>query len=243
MKRTIVLAGTLLLALFSSISFAQGMSLTYAAKIIPAQLAGLVSPSGWVELDDTPQYRLWVTTVQPARPESGVIVTLKEADKGIDGSVIGLHLASFNTICGSDGSAPNYAQEGISGSFDEHGWIDGSAGGPEIRIIPGTNLALAVKRACAMRHPSRPLQPIAESGHCSAPNAEYPIQAMRMNQQGVVIVGLTVTADRHARNLSVESSSGSSALDNSALAAVSQAVCNAPLGTHISLPVKFSLQH
>lgn len=85
--------------------------------------------------------------------------------------------------------------------------------------------------------------PLPSNGQCATPNAEYPMQAMRMNQQGVVIIGLTVTADRHASNLSIESSSGSTALDNSALAAVSQAVCNAPLGTHISLPVKFSLQH
>lgn len=243
MKRTIMLVGTFLLALFSSVSFAQGISLAYAAKIIPAQLDSLVSTSGWIELDDTPQYRLWMTAVRPVRPDSGVIVTLKEADKGIDGSVTGLHLASFNTVCGADGSAPNYAQEGISGSFDEHGWIDGSAGGPEVRIIPGTNLALAVTRACAgIKHPeTQPVTTVAIAGECYIPPARYPAQAIRMGQQGVVKVSFTVDAKGHPINLSVKSTMDIPALDDAAIAAVSHGTCNVTKGTTMERDVTFSL--
>jgi protein TonB len=80
------------------------------------------------------------------------------------------------------------------------------------------------------------------SGKCSAPQADYPIQAMRMNQQGVVDVGFSVTPDGHTSNLSVETSSGSPALDAAALAAVSKATCNVPAGTHAALPITFSMQ-
>lgn len=83
--------------------------------------------------------------------------------------------------------------------------------------------------------------PLPASGKCSSPRPAYPAQAIRMNQQGVAQIEFDVGAGGHVSNLSVQSSSGSTALDNAALAAVSRAICNIPTGTHTSLPVTFGL--
>jgi TonB family protein len=106
------------------------------------------------------------------------------------------------------------------------------------RVLKGLDVTLPQDQVA-----NAPALPSPASGKCSAPPADYPIQAMRMNQQGVVDVGFSVTAGGHTSNLSVESSSGSPALDAAALAAVSRAICNVPAGTHASLPVTFGLGH
>ncbi|HJR11537.1 MAG TPA: TonB family protein [Rhodanobacteraceae bacterium] len=90
--------------------------------------------------------------------------------------------------------------------------------------------------------------PIAEeaprpmSGKCSIPRPDYPIKAMRQGKQGVATVAFGVTMDGHTSEPSISSSSGSSDLDNAALAAVARGVCSAPAGTHLSRAITFSLQ-
>jgi TonB family protein len=241
MKRAIAFLALLFLSV-SGVANA-GESISDVAQWTPAMYAHAVSPQGWKELTDTDQYRLWTTSVQVNKPSFGVVVSLKTAEKGVDGSITNVSIVSVNAVCGATGTPPNYVQMGMSESFDENGPIAGDAGGPTVRLVPDTNLAVAVQRACKMV-----LAPVAEatprptSGKCSAPAADYPIQAMRMNQQGVVDVGFNVTPDGHTSNLSVESSSGSPALDAAALAAVSKATCNVPAGTHAALPITFSMQ-
>lgn len=86
-----------------------------------------------------------------------------------------------------------------------------------------------------------PALPRPSKGQCITPNPAYPMQAMRMNQQGVATIGFDVTMDGHASNLSVESSSGSAALDSAAMNAVAHAVCAVPAGTHMAKAITFRL--
>lgn len=219
-----------------------GQSISDVAKWTPAMYARAVSPQGWKELSDTDQYRMWTTFVQVKKPALGVVVSLKTAEKGVDGSVTNISIVSVNAVCGANGTAPNYVQMGMSESFDEHGPIAGDAGGPTIRLIPDTNLAVAVQRSCKMvRAPIAEATPQPAPGKCSAVSAEYPIQAIRMGQQGVADIGFNVDAKGRPVSLTVESSSGSPSLDAAAITAVSKAVCNIPKGSHIALPVTFSL--
>jgi TonB family protein len=239
MKHLLLLV--LLLLSASGIAIA-GESIRDVAKWTPAMYEHAVSPQGWKELSDTDQYRLWTTFVQVKKPPLGVVVSLKTAEKNVSGSIDNISIVSVNAICGPNGNAPNYVQMGMSESFDEHGPIAGDAGGPTVRLVPGTNLAVAVEQACETIHApitqaaSRPA-----SGKCSTPNAAYPMQAMRTGRQGVVEVGFNVDANGHAGPVSVVSSSGSPSLDQAAIAAASQSVCNLPAGDHVSFPITFSL--
>lgn len=86
-----------------------------------------------------------------------------------------------------------------------------------------------------------PSVPRPEAGHCSRPVARYPIQALRLGQQGATAVAFDVSLDGHPTNLSVKSSSGFPDLDSAAVSAVASAVCNVPGGTQQELTVTFSL--
>lgn len=239
MKRALLIALFLLSA--SGVAKA-GESISDVAKWTPAMYAHAVSPQGWKELSDTDQYRLWTTSVQVKKPPLGVVVSLKTAEKGVDGSITSISIVSVNAVCGANGTPPNYVQMGMSESFDEHGPIAGDAGGPTIRLVPDTNLAVAVQQACKMaRSPIAKAAPKLASGKCSTPNAAYPMQAIRTGQQGIVEVGFDVDAHGRPGPVSVVSSSGSPSLDQAAIAAASQSVCNLPQGDHVTFPVTFSL--
>jgi TonB family protein len=204
--------------------------------------ADAVSPQGWKELSDTDQYRIWTTSVQVKKPPLGVVVSLKTAEKGVDGTITDISIVSVNAVCGANGTPPNYVQMGKSASFDEHGPIDGDPGGPTVRLVPDTNLAGAVQRACkAVHSPLAEAAPRPASEKCSTPNPAYPVQAMRSGQHGVVEVGFDVDAHGRPGPVSVVSSSGSPALDQAAIAAASQSVCNLPKGDHVTFPITFGL--
>jgi TonB family protein len=64
---------------------------------------------------------------------------------------------------------------------------------------------------------------------------------MRTGQHGVVEVGFDVDAHGRPGPVSVVSSSGSPALDQAAIAAASQSVCNLPKGDHVTFPITFGL--
>jgi len=204
--------------------------------------ASAVSPQGWKELSDTDQYRLWTTFVLVKKPQLGIVVSLKTAEKGVDGSITNISIVSVNAVCGATGTPPNYVQMGMSESFDEHGPIAGDAGGPTVRLIPDTNLAVAVQHACKMvRAPIVETMSHSTSKPCSTPNAVYPVQAIRQGHQGVVYVTLTVGANEHPTDIHVYKSSGFPELDASAAQAVASIVCNLPAGTHMGTPVTFRL--
>ncbi|WP_449428230.1 energy transducer TonB [Rhodanobacter umsongensis] len=71
--------------------------------------------------------------------------------------------------------------------------------------------------------------------------AKYPLQAMRQNHQGVVIVRVELAADGSVTDDSVDQSSGFLELDRSALAAVRGWHFDTSLGTSLRVPVRFSL--
>lgn len=240
MKRSVVCLAMLLL-LMSSVASA-GESISDVANWTPSMYANAVSPQGWKELSDTDQYRLWTTSVPIKKPQLGIVVSLKTAEKGVDGSITNISIVSVNAVCGASGTPPNYVQMGMSESFDEHGPISGDAGGPTVRLVPDTNLAVAVQRACkTVRAPIAEAEPPSPSKPCSTPNADYPIQAIRQGHQGIVYVMLTVGANERPTDVRVYKSSGFPELDASAVQAMTNVVCNDAPGTHVGMPVTFSL--
>lgn len=240
MKRSIACLAAFLLSASSAAS--AGESISDVANWTPSMYANVVSPQGWKELSDTDQYRLWTTFVQVKKPQFGIVVSVKTAEKGVDGSITNISIVSVNAVCGVNGAPPNYVQMGMSESFDEHGPIAGDAGGPTVRLVPDTNLAVAVQHACKNANTDIDQSPmLPASDHCSVPTAVYPPLAVRKNQQGVATISADVRIDKHLDHLSVKSSTGSDSLDNAALDAVSKAVCNDSPGTRINIPITFSL--
>ncbi|OOG49102.1 energy transducer TonB [Rhodanobacter sp. C01] len=71
--------------------------------------------------------------------------------------------------------------------------------------------------------------------------AKYPLQAVRQNHQGVVIVRVELAADGSVTDASVYQSSSFQELDRSALAAVRNWHFDTSLGTSLRVPVRFSL--
>ncbi|HEY1589925.1 MAG TPA: energy transducer TonB [Rhodanobacter sp.] len=71
--------------------------------------------------------------------------------------------------------------------------------------------------------------------------AKYPVQAVRQNHQGVVIVRVELAADGSVTDDSVYQSSGFQELDRSALATVRSWHFDTSLGTSLRVPVRFSL--
>jgi TonB family protein len=209
--------------------------------------ATAVSHQGWKELDDTDQYRIWTTFVQVKKPQSGIVVSLKTAQKGVDGSITNISIVSVNAVCGANRTSPNYVQMGMSESFDEHGPIAGDAGGPTVRLVPDTNLAVAVQRACSsatlLDAPGTAISQLPSQGKCSIQNPDYPAMAARQHRQGIATISFDVVADGHTSHTAVLSSSGSPDLDQAALSSVSNATCNLPAGTRYARAITFSLQN
>lgn len=241
MKRSAVCLAMILLPI-SGVTIA-GASISNVANWTPPMYSNSVSPQGWNELSDTDQYRIWTTFVPVKTPQLGIVVSLKTAEKGVDGSVTNISIVSVNAVCAANGMPPNYVQLGMSESFDEHGPIAGDAGGPTVRLVPDTNLAVAVQRACKTdaRSVSTPAATLA--GECSIPAPAYPVQAIRMGVQGAVSVSFNVGPGGKPTSLAVESKLGSPVLNDAALAAVSNGTCNVPQGTHLVKVVTFSLHH
>lgn len=71
--------------------------------------------------------------------------------------------------------------------------------------------------------------------------ARYPVQAMRQNHQGVVIVRVELAADGSVTDDSVYQSSGFQDLDRSALDAVRHWHFDTSMGASLRVPVRFSL--
>ena len=81
----------------------------------------------------------------------------------------------------------------------------------------------------------------------SNPKPEYPIDARRQHQSGVVLLLVEVSADGRALNVSLKRSSGVTSLDEAAIRAVRQwtfepaNVGALPVASRAEVPVKFSL--
>lgn len=190
-----------------------------------------------------------------------VNIALKDATKGLGDGYSELSILRGSVICNSY-ALPQNLFDGIVSTINVHsipmremtsGYI-----GNQTTLLRGTALAKAVIRACKAVNLSltktglpatSPMSsmrraPVASTelaGECFIPPPTYPMQAMRMGQQGVVKVGFTVGAQGRPIDLSVESTMGAPALDDAAIAAVSRGTCNVPKGTRMERAVTFSL--
>lgn len=83
--------------------------------------------------------------------------------------------------------------------------------------------------------------------YLSNPKPEYPEEARRMRQQGVVMISVEVSADGHASDVSVSRSSGFPQLDQAAVRGVRRWIfeparlAGLPVASHVEVPVRFSL--
>lgn len=76
-------------------------------------------------------------------------VALKQAEKGINGGFTGLTAIGGQVLCGTNGSAPNYAHIVYAFQYAANG-APISSEGPvgTFALTPGTEFADAVKQAC-----------------------------------------------------------------------------------------------
>jgi len=81
----------------------------------------------------------------------------------------------------------------------------------------------------------------------SNPPPDYPLEARRLKQQGVVILSVAVNAAGHPISVSLSRGSGFPSLDKAALDAVSRwsfepaQTAGMPMASHVEVPVRFSL--
>lgn len=81
----------------------------------------------------------------------------------------------------------------------------------------------------------------------SNPAPEYPAEARRLKQQGVVVLAVVVSAQGRPTSVKLSRSSGFAALDKAALDAVSRwsfepaQTAGIPVASHVDVPVRFSL--
>lgn len=241
MKRIIVGLAVLLVSLAA---FGRNASLSQVASWTPPRFAS-VAADGWLKALDSDQATMWVAFSKLRGNNGAAQIAVKTAYKGLSGDVTGIDILSAQVLCGAGGTPPDYAHVVDVEHFAGNGApMNDSGVVPTLALMPGTDLASVVKVACkSLGGPTAANAALqASSGKCKAPSPNYPMQAMRMGQQGVVTVGFNVGAGEHPESLSVESSSGSPALDQAALQSVAQAVCNGvPRGSHVAMPVTFSL--
>jgi len=81
----------------------------------------------------------------------------------------------------------------------------------------------------------------------SNPRPEYPEEARRLHQEGVVLLSVEVSEDGRATDVSLKRSSGSDLLDQAALQAVKRwtfepaRVASLPVSSRVDVPIRFSL--
>jgi len=81
----------------------------------------------------------------------------------------------------------------------------------------------------------------------SNPRPEYPIEARRLHEQGVVLLSVAVGADGQVTDVTLKRSSGFSSLDEAAMQAVRRwifepaRVGGLTVSSHADVPVRFSL--
>ena len=106
---------------------------------------------------------------------------------------------------------------------------------------PGPSAALPGSHGGA----SGPLN--SRASYRSNPRPEYPEEARRQRQKGVVLVNVEVGADGHASEVRLAQSSGYRLLDQAALEAVRRwtfdpaLVAGIPVSSQVEVPVRFSL--
>ena len=83
----------------------------------------------------------------------------------------------------------------------------------------------------------------------SNPKPEYPAEARSLNQEGVVMVGVVVSAAGDPSEVSVHRSSGHALLDDAAVRAVRRwrfepaRTAGLPVTSHVEVPVRFNLRY
>jgi len=223
---------------------AHAPSMADIARWTPAHYAR-DSISQWSQVLDSDQAMMWFAFVPMRNPDAAQVV-VKTAYKGISGGATGIDVLSGQVLCGVGGTPPDYMEVVDVENFSGNGAPMSYSGVmPTLALTPGTNLAEIVQKTCKaigmhpvarMRQASLPPQ-----GHCSEIRPPYPPLAARMRQQGTVDIGFSVDGNGHPHNLSIASSSGFPDLDNAALNAAASAICNAPSGTHETIPITFGL--
>ena len=81
----------------------------------------------------------------------------------------------------------------------------------------------------------------------SNPPPEYPVEARRLHQEGLALLGVEVSAEGHPTSVHIKRSSGVSVLDQAALDAVRRwtfepaRVGGLPMASSVDVPIRFSL--
>ena len=81
----------------------------------------------------------------------------------------------------------------------------------------------------------------------SNPKPDYPEEARRLHQEGVVLLSVEVSAEGRAAEVSLKRSSGSELLDQAAIRAVKRwtfepaRVASLPVASRVDVPIRFSL--
>lgn len=115
---------------------------------------------------------------------------------------------------------------------------------------PAVNALPAPPQAVALAQP--PVQPVVEArfdaDYLRNPSPEYPYAARRRQQQGTVLLEVRVEATGKASRVDIQTSSGFSSLDESALRAVRQWTFvpahrgDAPVASTVRVPILFRMQ-
>jgi protein TonB len=85
-------------------------------------------------------------------------------------------------------------------------------------------------------------------GYLSNPKPDYPEEAKRLHEEGVVLLDVLVDANGRAGEVSVSSSSGFAVLDNAAVQAVRRWIFEpartggVAVSSRVKVPVRFSLE-
>lgn len=207
-------------------------------------------PEAAVELEMTAEELLEVKEIQHMEPEpqpflSGGAAEGSYAQQAAAGSQA--ILSSDEAVAGGDGAVAagtgnaNIAQGGSSFAAGFEGTGTGDTIGADDSISTGST---AVEES-----QPQPTESIADiAGRFAArveANKRYPSMAIRMEQEGVVVVYATLSADGTLMDYGINSSSGYDSLDNAALKAVANS-CPFSHGAErsitISVPIHFQLE-
>jgi protein TonB len=87
----------------------------------------------------------------------------------------------------------------------------------------------------------------AHARYRSNPKPDYPPASLERHEEGLVVLGVDVSADGHASNVSLKRSSGYPALDEAAITGVRRwtfepaRAAGFAVSSHVDVPVRFSL--
>jgi protein TonB len=113
--------------------------------------------------------------------------------------------------------------------------------------VPHSGAGSAVELAGAASHGANRGPLSSHASYLSNPKPDYPPDARRQRQEGVVVVNVEVEADGRAGDVNVSRSSGFPLLDDAAVRAVRRWLFEParagglPVASRVDVPVRFSL--